>query len=86
MQRRPYSSTDFPYYEIPGTGLSTCDTMLAEAHERRGHKVRLRRVPVSTLAIILDESHASAVDLLKVNVEGMKEKILIGNDLGTFPP
>jgi hypothetical protein len=43
-------------------------------------------VPVSTLAHILLEAGAPAVDLLKVDVEGMEERVLAGNDWEHFRP
>jgi FkbM family methyltransferase len=79
-------ASEILYYEVLGTGLSTCDEALAQAHELRGHKVRLRRVPVSTLAHILDEAGAPAVDVLKVDVEGLEERVLAGNDWERFRP
>ncbi len=74
------------FHEIPGTGLSTCDSALAEAHAARGHEVLTRRVPVSTLARVLDDMNAPAVDLLKVDVEGFEEQVLAGNDWDRFRP
>ncbi len=74
------------FHEIPGTGLSTCDPALAEAHAARGHEVSTRRVPVSTLARVLDRADAPAVDLLKVDVEGFEEQVLAGNDWSRFRP
>ncbi len=74
------------YHEIPGTGLSTCDAAQAAAHAARGHEIRMRRVAVSTLARVLDEAGAPTVDLLKVDVEGLEEQVLAGNDWTRFRP
>ena len=74
------------FHEIPGTGLSTCDPALAEAHAARGYEVLTRRVPVSTLARVLDDVEVQAVDLLKVDVEGFEEQVLAGNDWTRFRP
>ena len=74
------------FHEIPGTGLSTCDAGLAEAHAARGYDVQVRRVPVSTLARVLEDAGGPAVDLLKVDVEGMEEHVLAGNDWTRFRP
>ena len=74
------------YHEIPGTGLSTLDAAQAAAHAARGHEIRVRQVPVSTLARVLDEAEAPAVDLLKVDVEGLEEQVLAGNDWTRFRP
>ena len=74
------------YHEIPGTGLSTCDAEQAAAHAARGHEIRMRRVPVSTLARVLDDAGAPTVDLLKVDVEGLEEQVLAGNDWTRFRP
>jgi FkbM family methyltransferase len=73
------------FHEIPGTGLSTCDAAQAAAHAARGHEVVARRVPVSTLARVLDEAGSPDVDLLKVDVEGLEE-VLAGNDWARFRP
>ena len=74
------------FHEIAGTGLSTGDPSLAEAHAARGYEVQVRRVPVSTLARVLDDAGAPAVDVLKVDVEGMEEQVLAGNDWTRFRP
>ena len=74
------------YHEIAGTGLSTCDPEQARIHARRGHPVSLRRVPVSTLARVLEEARALEIDVLKVDVEGLEEQVLAGNDWEQFRP
>jgi FkbM family methyltransferase len=74
------------YHEIAGTGLSTCDPKQARIHARRGRQVRLRCVPVSTLALVLEEACASEIDVLKVDVEGLEEQVLAGNDWDRFRP
>lgn len=74
------------YYEVPGTGLSTCDPVMAQAHEARGHEVQVRSVPVSTLAEVLEEAGIVSVDVLKVDVEGFEERVLAGNDWDRISP
>jgi hypothetical protein len=74
------------YYEIEGSGLSTCDKSQAEVHLARGHEVKTRNVPVGTLAGILADAGVSHIEVLKVDVEGFEEKVLGGNDWERFRP
>ena len=74
------------YYEIEGSGLSTCDQEQAKEHAARGHKVTVRSVPVGTLAGILADAGAREIDILKVDVEGFEQKVLDGNDWERFRP
>jgi FkbM family methyltransferase len=74
------------YYEIDGSGLSTCDEAQAKRHAAHGYSLRARSVPVSTLAGILTEAGARQIEVLKVDVEGFEEKVLEGNDWERFRP
>lgn len=74
------------YYEMAGSGLSTCDEAMARAHAEHGHSFQARSVPVSTLAAILEEAGVRHVDILKVDVEGFEERVLSGNDWERFRP
>jgi len=74
------------YYEIEGSGLSTCDEVQAREHASRGYHLRPRSVPVGTLAGILTEAGTHDIDVLKVDVEGFEEKVLSGNDWEKFRP
>jgi FkbM family methyltransferase len=74
------------YHEVTGTGLSTCDIAQAQPLMSRGYEVRSREVPVSTLARVLNEAGAPTLDLLKVDVEGLEEVVLVGNDWTRYRP
>jgi FkbM family methyltransferase len=74
------------YYEVAGSGLSTCDEAQARAHAAHGHELRARILPVGTLAGILIDARPRHIDVLKVDVEGFEEKVLSGNDWERFRP
>lgn len=74
------------YYELNGSGLSTCDTEQATAYQAAGCDIVLREVPVTTLSSVLTEARAEHINILKVDVEGFEEKVLNGNDWNKFRP
>jgi FkbM family methyltransferase len=74
------------YYEVEGSGLSTCDEAQAKDHAAHGQSLRARTVPVGTLAGILTEAGTRQIDVLKVDVEGFEERVLSGNDWERFRP
>ena len=75
------------WYEVAGTGLSTCDAGLAAQHEKQGYTVAGRVVQSSTLATVLDAApRHGAIDLLKVDVEGFEDRVLAGNDWQRLRP
>ena len=77
---------EMTYYQIEGSGLSTCDGAQANAHAAGGHVLQARSVPVGTLADILTDAGIRQFDILKVDVEGFEEKVLSGNDWERFRP
>jgi FkbM family methyltransferase len=74
------------YYELNGSGLSTCDVDQATAYQAAGRDMVLREVPVTTLSSILTEAGIDHINILKVDVEGFEEKVLNGNDWDKFRP
>jgi FkbM family methyltransferase len=80
------SPGEITYYEVGGTGLSTCDAEQAGVYRELGHSVITREVPVKTLSSILSETGVDRINVLKVDVEGFEEKVLDGNDWGRFRP
>ncbi len=74
---------------IGETGLSTLDDAIAARHRKAGWTSRIRReVPVITLASLW-EQHVpprQAVHFLKVDVEGLEESVLRGNDWSKCRP
>ena len=51
-----------------------------------GHVVKRHNVRTSTLKEVLDGARVSHVDILKVDVEGFEERVLLGNDWGRYRP
>lgn len=74
------------YYEVRGTGLSTCDERFAEQARAKGYEVIARIVEVSTLADVLAPIQPTSVELLKIDVEGFEERVLAGNDWARYRP
>ena len=74
------------YWEVVGTGLSTCDADEAQRARTKGFEVRQIPVTCTTLAAVLAEAGASAIDLLKIDVEGFELRVLLGNDWSRYRP
>jgi FkbM family methyltransferase len=74
------------YYELDGSGLSTCDPEQAEAYQAIGLAVVTRKFPATTLANILSEAGVTDINILKIDVEGFEEKVLASNDWERFRP
>ena len=74
------------YWEVAGTGLSTCDIEEAARARAKGHKLRQTSIRSTTLAHILDDVQPSTIDLLKVDVEGFEMRVLQGNDWTRYRP
>lgn len=75
------------WHEVVGTGLSTLSTELAQQHAQHGHEVVAKTVKISTLAEILSQQgERPKFRLLKVDVEGHEEQVLLGNDWRRFRP
>ena len=74
------------YYEVGGTGLSTCDSEAATRAREKGHEIVTRHVPASTLAAVLDAVEPASIELLKIDVEGFEEQVLAGNDWTKYRP
>jgi FkbM family methyltransferase len=74
------------YYELNGSGLSTCDVEQGTAYQASGRDVVVGEVPVTTLFDVITEVGVARIDILKVDVEGFEEKVLNGNDWEKFRP
>jgi FkbM family methyltransferase len=74
------------YYELNGSGLSTCDAEQAAVYQAAGRDIVIREVPVRTLSGVLTEAAVVEINILKVDVEGFEEKVLNGNDWNKFRP
>jgi FkbM family methyltransferase len=77
---------DVAFWEVVGSGLSTIDPGLAEAHRQSGERVVQHQVPMRRLDDIWDESAPAEVHFLKIDVEGAEESVLRGLDLRRHRP
>jgi len=66
------------FFEIDGTGFSTCDPGVAAAHRAAGRRVKERRVRMVTLGEVLDGCGAREIHWLKIDVEGFESQVLRG--------
>ncbi|CAJ0713981.1 hypothetical protein LMG6871_00959 [Ralstonia edaphis] len=65
-----------PFFEIPGTGISTCDPNIAEQHRQRGFDVRQITVSCLPLSAILAACPGQDIHWLKIDVEGFELQVL----------
>jgi FkbM family methyltransferase len=78
---------ELTFFEVEGTGLSTLDKHNAARAEAKGYRVRPRRVPILTLAQVLAENNVPPTfEFLKIDVEGLEQSVLAGNDWQRFRP
>ncbi len=68
--------TILPFFEIPGTGISTADPAIAEQHRQRGFDVKEITVSCLPLSAILEARPGQDVHWLKIDVEGFEEQVL----------
>ncbi|HEX6705401.1 MAG TPA: FkbM family methyltransferase [Albitalea sp.] len=66
-----------PFFEIPGSGISTLDPSIAQLHCQRGFTVESKTTPVITLSSVLSQA-AREVHWLKIDVEGFERQVLSG--------
>lgn len=64
------------FFEIPNSGISTGDARIAKEHAARGFPVREISVPCITLASLFKSCEKKEIHWLKIDVEGMEEKVL----------
>jgi len=76
------------FYEDPvHPGNSTCDPDVAEAHRRNGISLSERRVSTITLEQLLASySGNRTIDFLKIDVEGIEDQVIRGNDWTKYRP
>jgi FkbM family methyltransferase len=70
------SAAPLTFYEIPGTGISTGDTAIAQGHRERGFEVHEVVVPCVTLRDLFKQAGTRDIHWLKVDVEGMERQVL----------
>jgi FkbM family methyltransferase len=74
------------FFEIPGGGLSTADTSIAEQHRERGIDVREITVPCIPLSSVFDAAAGREIHWLKIDVEGFERQVLSGWGAPTTRP
>lgn len=72
---------------VSNGGLTSLDQKIAEGHEELGWTIQPEKTQVLTLADILGE-HAASRDIhfLKIDAEGLEEKVIRGNDWHHYRP
>ena len=74
------------FHVVEGTGLSTLDAGIADAHKGGGWPQSRAVVPTRTLADVCAEFAPPTIHFLKVDVEGAEERVLRGADFARFRP
>ena len=74
------------FFEIPGTGLSTCSQTLAEYYLMRNYKPRKTKTPTIRLSSICEQYSQADIHFMKIDVEGAEEAVLRGLNLEKFRP
>ncbi|MBN9080463.1 MAG: hypothetical protein BGP04_19530 [Rhizobiales bacterium 62-17] len=65
-----------PFWEIPGTGLSTGDPAIAAEHARNNHECLQIEVPCMPLSQVLDAYADRPIHWLKIDVEGREDDVI----------
>jgi FkbM family methyltransferase len=73
-------------YEFGDTGLSTLVKEIADGHVAAGFKATERRIPVTTMAALLNDLGDQEVHFLKIDVEGYERQVLRGADFTNVRP
>lgn len=71
------SSVILKFFEIPNTGISTADPIIAARHRERGFDVREITVPSITLSEIFNFCSGKEIHWLKIDVEGFEKQVLL---------
>jgi|SRR5579864_1228169 len=79
-----------PFFEISGnaglTGLSTLSAAVAEGHRANGYEVVEHRVPVCTVAVLIEQYGIAPPDFLSIDVEGQEREVIRGIPLERWRP
>ena len=68
---------DMSFYEFPGTGLSTSNSLIAKRHvQESGFESKKRKIPVTSLTTICEQYVHSDIHFLKIDVEGAEKSVL----------
>jgi len=78
---------EVPFFEVVGTGLSTCNAILARRHaQERGFEVREVVVPQCTLNRLCDQYGIHQAHFMSVDVEGAEAAVLRGFEFKRVRP
>ena len=84
------SAAPVPFYEVPGSGLSTLDAARAAALRAAGHAVLQREVALSTLNAVCEEHAPETIHLLHLDLGSAggeaEAGVLAGLDLQRWRP
>ena len=80
------SGQELVFFEVADTGLSTCDPDQADVYATQGYRIKQHNVRTLTLNDVLGTAALPHIDILKVDVEGFEERVLVGNDWTKFRP
>ncbi len=64
------------FFEIPDTGISTTDPVIAQQHRERGFDVQETTVPCIALSAIFETCVDTDIHWLKIDVEGYEKQVL----------
>jgi FkbM family methyltransferase len=65
-----------PFFEIPGTGISTADPDIAAQHRRRGFDVHETIVTCIPLSAVFASAPTPEIHWLKIDVEGFEAQVI----------
>jgi FkbM family methyltransferase len=74
------------FFEIPNSGISTVDPVIAEQHRQRGFVIREMQVPRISLAAVFDACPSDTIHWLKIDIEGSERSALASWGSGTRRP
>ncbi|MFM9942848.1 MAG: FkbM family methyltransferase [Hyphomicrobiaceae bacterium] len=75
------------FHQVDGLhGLSSMDRAAAERAQQFGAGYRTIDMPVRRLDALIGEAKLTAIDFLKIDVEGAEDQVLAGLDLGHVRP
>jgi FkbM family methyltransferase len=78
---------EMPFYEVPSSGgLSTLSKQIAEEYRAQGLEVIERRVPVRTIAALIEEYAIAPPDFLSIDAEGTETHVIRGIPLTHWRP
>lgn len=77
---------NFPFFDIPDTGLATSDPAIAQKHRDGGWEVNTIDIPILPLSDICSSHVSGEIHFLKIDVEGAEKKVLLGMDFKKWRP